>query len=84
MSLSKPKVVISCGSDDFVRNLMLAAHRMNLTDPQTNVWYTLDLFNASYFGHGSWQRGDSHDADAYESYKGKQFNFRNFLHDQKC
>lgn len=62
---------------------MLAAHRMNLTDPQTNVWYTLDLFNASYFGHGSWQRGDSHDADAYESYKGNQSNFRRILHKGK-
>ena len=49
---------------------MLAAHRMNLTEPENNVWYTIDLFNASYFGHGSWQRGDAHDANAYEAYKG--------------
>ena len=68
--MNEPKVVITCGSDDFVRSLMLAAKRMGLTDPKQNVWYTVDLFNASYFGHGSWQRGDQHDVDAYEAYKG--------------
>ena len=49
---------------------MLTARRHNLTEPTQNVWYTVDLFNASYFGHGAWQRGDQYDLDAYEAYKG--------------
>ena len=68
--MNEPKVVITCGHDDFVRNLMLAAKRMNLTNPEKNVWYSIDLFNSSYFGHGSWQRGDKNDPDAYHAYKG--------------
>ena len=63
-------MVITCGPDDFVRNIMLTARRHNLTEPTQNVWYTVDLFNASYFGHGAWQRGDQYDLDAYEAYKG--------------
>ena len=62
--------MITCGPDDFVRNIMLTARRHNLTEPTQNVWYTVDLFNASYFGHGAWQRGDQYDLDAYEAYKG--------------
>ena len=69
--LNQPKVVITCGPDDFVRNIMLTAKRYNLTESNSNVWYTIDLFNASYFGHGAWQRGDQYDLDAYEAYKGK-------------
>ena len=69
--LNEPKVVITCGPQDFVRNVMLTARRYNLTDPTKNVWYTIDLFNASYFGHGAWQRGDNYDLEAYEAFKGK-------------
>ena len=54
---------------------MLTARRHNLTEPTQNVWYTVDLFNASYFGHGAWQRGDQYDLDAYEAYKGTFFVF---------
>ena len=68
--MNQPRVVITCGPDDFVRNIMLTARRHNLTEPTQNVWYTVDLFNASYFGHGAWQRGDQYDLDAYEAYKG--------------
>lgn len=75
--MNEPKVVITCGSDDFVRNLMLAAKRMALTDPKENIWYTVDLFNASYYGHGAWQRGDQFDVDAYEAFKGIK-NFKLF------
>ena len=74
--------MITCGPDDFVRNIMLTARRHNLTEPTQNVWYTVDLFNASYFGHGAWQRGDQYDLDAYEAYKGTFILFVSLLEEE--
>jgi len=68
--MKDPRVVVTCGSENFVRNMMIAAKQRKMTEPEQNVWYTVDLFNASYFGHGAWKRNDERDEEAREAYKG--------------
>lgn len=57
------EVVIMCMAADQIRELMLAAHRRQLTDGSC-VFFNMELFNASSYGNGSWRRGDNHDDDA--------------------
>uniref|UniRef100_A0A8C6M7X2 Natriuretic peptide receptor 3 n=1 Tax=Nothobranchius furzeri TaxID=105023 RepID=A0A8C6M7X2_NOTFU len=62
-----PAVVIMCAGADRVREIMLAAHKRQLTNGSC-MFFNVDLFNASSYGNGSWQRGDEYDDDARKAY----------------
>ncbi|XP_069001417.1 atrial natriuretic peptide receptor 3 [Embiotoca jacksoni] len=61
------KVVIMCTGADKIREIMLAAHRRQLTTGNY-VFFNVELFNASSYGNGSWRRGDKHDNEARQAY----------------
>lgn len=61
------EVVIMCLGADVIRQVMLAAHRRRLTDG-SNVFFNIELFNASSYGNGSWRRGDGFDSEARQAY----------------
>ncbi|KAL6113784.1 npr3 [Pungitius sinensis] len=61
------EVVIMCMGADRIREIMLAAHRRRLTNPNY-MFFNVELFNASFYGNGSWKRGDEYDNDARQAY----------------
>ncbi|XP_068167168.1 atrial natriuretic peptide receptor 3 isoform X2 [Antennarius striatus] len=61
------EVMIMCMAADNIREIMLAAHRRQMTSGNY-VFFNVDLFNASSYGNGSWKRGDKHDSDARQAY----------------
>ncbi|XP_017290715.1 atrial natriuretic peptide receptor 3 [Kryptolebias marmoratus] len=61
------EVVIMCAGADRIREIMLAAHKQQLTNG-SYIFFNVDLFNASSYGNGSWKRGDEHDDDARQAY----------------
>ncbi|XP_075040729.1 atrial natriuretic peptide receptor 3 [Mixophyes fleayi] len=68
---NKERVVIMCASSDNVRNIMLAAHRQGMTKGDY-VFINIELFNSSFYGDGSWSRGDKHDVEAKQAYSSLQ------------
>ncbi|XP_056134990.1 atrial natriuretic peptide receptor 3 [Lampris incognitus] len=61
------EVVIMCMEADMIRDIMLAAHKQRLTNG-SHVFFSIDLFNASSYGNGSWKRGDKFDNEARQAY----------------
>ncbi|KAM4578249.1 atrial natriuretic peptide receptor 3 [Fundulus diaphanus] len=61
------EVVIMCAGADRIREIMLAAHRQQLTNGSF-MFFNVDLFNASSYGNGSWRREDEFDEDARQAY----------------
>ncbi|KAM4746210.1 atrial natriuretic peptide receptor 3 [Anableps anableps] len=61
------EVVIMCAGADRIREIMLAAHRLQLTNG-SYMFFNVDLFNASSYGNGSWRREDEFDNDARQAY----------------
>uniref|UniRef100_G3NIG4 Receptor ligand binding region domain-containing protein n=1 Tax=Gasterosteus aculeatus aculeatus TaxID=481459 RepID=G3NIG4_GASAC len=61
------EVVIMCMGADRIREIMLAAHRRRLTNGNY-MFFNVELFNASFYGNGSWKRGDKYDNDARQAY----------------
>nr|XP_046242061.1 atrial natriuretic peptide receptor 3 [Scatophagus argus] len=61
------EVVIMCMGADKIREIMLAAHRKQLTNGNY-IFFNVDLFNSSSYGNGSWKRGDKYDNDARQAY----------------
>ncbi|XP_038159583.1 atrial natriuretic peptide receptor 3 [Cyprinodon tularosa] len=61
------EVVIMCAGANRIREIMLAAHRRQLTNG-SNMFFNVDLFNASSYGNGSWRRGDEFDDEARQAY----------------
>ncbi|XP_041458027.1 atrial natriuretic peptide receptor 3-like [Lytechinus variegatus] len=61
-------VVIICASGDAVRKLMLAAHRLGMTDG-SYAFFNIVLFDSSYFGDTGWARGDGNDEEAKAAYR---------------
>ncbi|XP_029961004.1 atrial natriuretic peptide receptor 3 [Salarias fasciatus] len=66
-SIHDTEVVIMCMAADPIRELMLAAHRRQLTDG-SYMFFNVELFNASTYGNGSWRRGDKYDSDARQAF----------------
>ncbi|XP_063952142.1 atrial natriuretic peptide receptor 3-like [Lytechinus pictus] len=62
------RVVIICASGDAVRKLMLAAHRLGMTDG-SYAFFNIVLFDSSYFGDTGWARGDGDDEEAKAAYR---------------
>ncbi|XP_053265266.1 atrial natriuretic peptide receptor 3 isoform X2 [Podarcis raffonei] len=65
------KVVIMCASSDAIRNIMLAAHRQGMTNGDY-AFFSIELFNSSSYGNGSWKRGDKYDLEAKQAYSSLQ------------
>ncbi|KAI3372221.1 hypothetical protein L3Q82_022659 [Scortum barcoo] len=63
----KHDLVIMCMEADKIREIMLAAHRRQLTN-SNHMFFNVELFNASSYGNGSWKRGDKYDNDARQAY----------------
>lgn len=61
------EVVIMCAGADRIREIMLAAHRQQLTNG-SYMFFNVDLFNASSYGNGSWRREDEFDDQARQAY----------------
>ncbi|KAL0979923.1 hypothetical protein UPYG_G00191640 [Umbra pygmaea] len=61
------EVVIMCAGADFVREIMLAAHRRRLTNG-SYIFFNIELFNNTSYGNGSWMRGDKYDNEARQAY----------------
>lgn len=66
-NLHETEVVIMCMAADQIRELMLAAHRRQLTGG-AYMFFNVELFNASSYGNGSWRRGDEHDSEARQAF----------------
>ncbi|XP_034548111.1 atrial natriuretic peptide receptor 3 [Notolabrus celidotus] len=66
-NIEETEVVIMCMPADKIREIMLAAHRRRLTDGN-HIFFNVELFNATSYGNGSWQRGDKNDNDARQAY----------------
>lgn len=66
-SIYDTEVVIMCMEADKIRELMLAAHRRQLTNGNY-MFFNVELFNTSSYGNGSWKRGDKYDNDARQAY----------------
>lgn len=66
-SIEETEVVIMCMPADKIREIMLAAHRRRLTNGN-HMFFNVELFNATSYGNGSWQRGDKYDDDARQAY----------------
>ncbi|XP_015220857.1 atrial natriuretic peptide receptor 3 isoform X2 [Lepisosteus oculatus] len=66
-SIYANEVVIMCAGSDVIREIMLAAHRRKMTNGNY-IFFNIDLFNSSFYGNGSWQRGDKYDAEAKQAY----------------
>ncbi|XP_071492420.1 atrial natriuretic peptide receptor 1-like isoform X3 [Diadema antillarum] len=62
------RVVIICASGDAVRKLMLAAHRLGMTDG-SYAFFNIVLFDSTYFGNIGWKRDDEHDEEAKAAYR---------------
>uniref|UniRef100_A0A096MDR8 Natriuretic peptide receptor 3 n=1 Tax=Poecilia formosa TaxID=48698 RepID=A0A096MDR8_POEFO len=65
--LKKERLVIICAGADRIREIMLAAHKQQLTNG-SYMFFNVDLFNASSYGNGSWKREDEFDDDARQAY----------------
>ncbi|XP_066568134.1 atrial natriuretic peptide receptor 3 isoform X1 [Amia ocellicauda] len=65
--ISDNEVVIMCAGSDSIRDIMLAAHRRQMTNGN-HIFFNIDLFNSSSYGNGSWKRGDQFDAEAKQAY----------------
>ncbi|XP_054880822.1 atrial natriuretic peptide receptor 3 isoform X2 [Poeciliopsis prolifica] len=61
------EVVIMCAGADRIREIMLAAHKQQLTNG-SYMFFNVDLFNASSYGNGSWKREDEFDDDARKAF----------------
>ncbi|XP_030579329.1 atrial natriuretic peptide receptor 3 [Archocentrus centrarchus] len=61
------EVVIMCMGGDKIREIMLAAHKRQMTSGKY-IFFNIELFNASSYGNGSWKRGDEYDNDARQAY----------------
>uniref|UniRef100_A0A672ZK64 Receptor ligand binding region domain-containing protein n=1 Tax=Sphaeramia orbicularis TaxID=375764 RepID=A0A672ZK64_9TELE len=61
------EVVIMCMGADRIRDIMLAAHRQQLTNGN-HLFFNVELFNSSSYGNGSWRRGDKYDNEARQAY----------------
>ncbi|KAM6930942.1 atrial natriuretic peptide receptor 3 [Xenentodon cancila] len=61
------EVVMMCMGADKIRELMLAAHRRQMTTGN-HIFFNVELFNASSYGNGSWRRGDEYDDEARQAY----------------
>ncbi|XP_041792364.1 atrial natriuretic peptide receptor 3 [Chelmon rostratus] len=61
------EVVIMCMGADKIREIMLAAHKQQLTNGNY-MFFNVELFNASSYGNGSWKRGDKYDNEARQAY----------------
>ncbi|XP_061586161.1 atrial natriuretic peptide receptor 3 [Cololabis saira] len=61
------EVVMMCMGADRIRELMLAAHRLQMTKGN-HIFFNVELFNASSYGNGSWRRGDQYDDEARQAY----------------
>ncbi|XP_034728307.1 atrial natriuretic peptide receptor 3 [Etheostoma cragini] len=61
------EVVIMCMGADRIREIMLAAHRRRWTNGNC-IFFSVELFNASSYGNGSWKRGDKYDNDARQAF----------------
>lgn len=61
------EVVIMCMRAEKIREIMLAAHRRQMTSGNY-IFFNVELFNASSYGNGSWKRGDKYDDDAKQAY----------------
>ncbi|XP_078141560.1 atrial natriuretic peptide receptor 3 isoform X1 [Centroberyx gerrardi] len=61
------EVVIMCTGADIIREIMLAAHRRRLTNGNY-IFFSIELFNASSYGNGSWKRGDKYDSEVRKAY----------------
>ncbi|KAM9858012.1 atrial natriuretic peptide receptor 3 [Aulostomus maculatus] len=66
-SMHDTEVVIMCMGADKIREIMLAAHRRQLTNGSF-MFFNVELFNASTYGNGSWKRGDKYDSDARQAF----------------
>uniref|UniRef100_A0A3Q4B1P0 Receptor ligand binding region domain-containing protein n=1 Tax=Mola mola TaxID=94237 RepID=A0A3Q4B1P0_MOLML len=66
-NIHETEVVIMCMGADRIREVMLAAHRRQMTNG-SYMFFNVDLFNASSYGDGSWKRGDKYDNDAKQAY----------------
>ncbi|XP_074527348.1 atrial natriuretic peptide receptor 3 [Halichoeres trimaculatus] len=66
-NIEETEVVIMCMPADKIREIMLAAHRRRLTNGN-HMFFNVELFNATSYGNGSWQRGDKYDDDARQAY----------------
>ncbi|XP_061527070.1 atrial natriuretic peptide receptor 3 isoform X1 [Phycodurus eques] len=66
-SVYDAQVVIMCMEASKIREIMLAAHRHQLTSG-THMFFNIELFNASSYGNGSWRRGDKFDNEARQAY----------------
>uniref|UniRef100_A0A3B4FGH8 Natriuretic peptide receptor 3 n=1 Tax=Pundamilia nyererei TaxID=303518 RepID=A0A3B4FGH8_9CICH len=60
-------VVIMCMGAEKIREIMLAAHKRQMTTGKC-IFFNVELFNASSYGNGSWKRGDEYDNDARQAY----------------
>uniref|UniRef100_A0A3B5Q3D7 Natriuretic peptide receptor 3 n=1 Tax=Xiphophorus maculatus TaxID=8083 RepID=A0A3B5Q3D7_XIPMA len=56
-----------CAGADRIREIMLAAHKQQLTNG-SYMFFNVNLFNASSYGNGSWKREDEFDDDARQAY----------------
>uniref|UniRef100_A0A3Q1GG49 Natriuretic peptide receptor 3 n=2 Tax=Acanthochromis polyacanthus TaxID=80966 RepID=A0A3Q1GG49_9TELE len=61
------EVMIMCMGADKIREIMLAAHKRQLTSGNY-MFFNIELFNSSSYGNGSWKRGDKYDNDARQAY----------------
>uniref|UniRef100_H2MS28 Natriuretic peptide receptor 3 n=1 Tax=Oryzias latipes TaxID=8090 RepID=H2MS28_ORYLA len=66
-SMNDSEVVIMCMGAERIRGIMLAAHRHQLTRGR-KIFFSIELFNASSYGDGSWRRDDEHDSEAKQAY----------------
>ncbi|CAI5685809.1 atrial natriuretic peptide receptor 3 [Oreochromis niloticus] len=66
-SINDMGVVIMCMGADKIREIMLAAHKRQMTTGKC-IFFNVELFNASSYGNGSWKRGDEYDNDARQAY----------------
>ncbi|XP_068594654.1 atrial natriuretic peptide receptor 3 [Brachionichthys hirsutus] len=66
-NLHDTEVMIMCMGADRIREMMLAAHRRQMTNGDF-MFFNVDLFNASSYGNGSWKRGDKYDNDARRAF----------------
>ncbi|XP_054466547.1 atrial natriuretic peptide receptor 3 [Anoplopoma fimbria] len=67
LNVQDTEVVIMCMGADTIREIMLAAHRQQLTNGNY-MFFNVELFNASSYGNGSWKRGDKYDNDARQAF----------------
>ncbi|XP_023678794.1 atrial natriuretic peptide receptor 3-like isoform X3 [Paramormyrops kingsleyae] len=65
--ISESQVVIMCAGNDIIRDIMLAAYWRKLTNA-SYIYFSIELFNSSSYGNGSWKRGDRYDSEAKQAF----------------